>query len=107
MRFKSLIQLLRTPIAQQFKGINNGYNTNVSKSADKTQKSIKVLQEPGRKNVTMSGWQISSYGDLNELQFCNNLRVPKIYNSNECLIKVQTTAVNPIDVAMISKRKTS
>lgn len=49
----------------------------------------------------MSGWQIHCYGDIDELQFSEKLKLPSIRSSEECLVRVRTTAVNPIDLAML------
>lgn len=49
----------------------------------------------------MSGWQIHCYGDIEELQFSEKLKLPSIRSSEECLVRVRTTAVNPIDLAML------
>lgn len=54
----------------------------------------------GRK---MAGWQIHSYGDLSELQYSEKLRVPVIRKPTEILIKINSSSVNPIDVAMVGK----
>lgn len=49
----------------------------------------------------MGGWQLHSYGDVDELQFSDKLKLPQIRSSNECLVRVHATSVNPIDVAML------
>ncbi|XP_055381929.1 reticulon-4-interacting protein 1 homolog, mitochondrial [Condylostylus longicornis] len=49
----------------------------------------------------MKGWQIHSYGTLNELQFSDKLRIPIIRCPNEVLVKVTSAGVNPIDVSMV------
>lgn len=51
--------------------------------------------KPGRK---MTGWQIHSYSD--GVQYSDNIKIPMIKDSNELLIKVNASSVNPIDVAM-------
>lgn len=61
------------------------------------------FQERGCNLLKMTAWQIHDYGDLQELQFCKNVKMPQIQQSNECLIKVLATSVNPIDVLMLSK----
>lgn len=61
---------------------------------------IQNKRDKGRK---MRGWQIHSYGDLDELQFSDSLRIPIIQSPSEVLIKIDSTSVNPIDVAMIRK----
>lgn len=53
--------------------------------------------------LKMTAWQIHDYGDLQELQYSDNVKMPKIQQANECLIKVLATSVNPIDVAMLSE----
>lgn len=52
----------------------------------------------------MSGWQIHEYGDVDILQFNNNIKMPMVKSPNEVLVKVSATSVNPIDVAMMSKQ---
>lgn len=47
----------------------------------------------------MSGWQIHSYYD--GIQYSDNIKIPIIKESNELLIKVNSTSVNPIDIAMV------
>lgn len=53
-------------------------------------------------NWKMKGWQINEYGDLDVLQFNDNIKVPILEDPNEVLVKVQAASVNPIDVLMIS-----
>ncbi|XP_002074270.3 reticulon-4-interacting protein 1 homolog, mitochondrial [Drosophila willistoni] len=48
--------------------------------------------------LKMGGWQLHNYGD--ELQLSDKVKIPQIRNSQDCLVKVRTTSVNPIDVAM-------
>ncbi|KAM7352317.1 reticulon-4-interacting protein 1, mitochondrial [Cochliomyia hominivorax] len=52
--------------------------------------------------LKMQGWQIHSYGGVDELQFNDKLKVPQLKQANECLVRVTTTTINPIDVAMLS-----
>ncbi|KAH8246612.1 hypothetical protein KR038_005816 [Drosophila bunnanda] len=49
----------------------------------------------------MRGWQLHSYGGIDELQLSVMLKIPQIRSSNECLVRIRTTAVNPIDLAML------
>lgn len=58
---------------------------------------------PGAKSSDgkMRGWQLHCYGDIDELQLSDKLKMPQIRCSNECLVRVKTTAVNPIDLAML------
>uniref|UniRef100_A0A1B6CS42 Enoyl reductase (ER) domain-containing protein n=1 Tax=Clastoptera arizonana TaxID=38151 RepID=A0A1B6CS42_9HEMI len=49
----------------------------------------------------MAAWQIHSYGGLEELQLGRNVRIPFIQSPNEVLIKVLSSSVNPLDIAMI------
>lgn len=49
----------------------------------------------------MYGWQIHSYSD--GIQYSDNIRMPTIKDSNELLIKVNSTSVNPIDVQMVGE----
>jgi len=50
----------------------------------------------------MSGFSIHSYGE-DELQFSKNIRKPQIKNPTEILVKVTSSSVNPIDLAMMGK----
>ncbi|BFF95781.1 reticulon-4-interacting protein 1 homolog mitochondrial [Drosophila madeirensis] len=56
---------------------------------------------PTKSLEKMRGWQMHSYGDIDELLLSDNLKTPQIRSSNECLVRVRTTAVNPIDLAML------
>ncbi|KAL7740252.1 hypothetical protein ACLKA6_014515 [Drosophila palustris] len=49
----------------------------------------------------MGGWQLHCYGDVDELQFSDKLKLPQIHSSDECLVRISATSVNPIDVAML------
>lgn len=49
----------------------------------------------------MYGWQLHCYGDVDELQFSDKLKMPQIRKSDECLVRINATSVNPIDVAML------
>ncbi|XP_065078366.1 reticulon-4-interacting protein 1 homolog, mitochondrial [Ochlerotatus camptorhynchus] len=49
----------------------------------------------------MCGWQIHSYGSLDEVEYSDNLKMPIITSPNQLLVKVTASSVNPIDVAMI------
>lgn len=49
----------------------------------------------------MCGWQIHSYGNLDEVQYNDALKMPILRSPNEVLVKVTASSVNPIDVAMI------
>uniref|UniRef100_A0A8D8EAF9 Reticulon-4-interacting protein 1, mitochondrial n=1 Tax=Culex pipiens TaxID=7175 RepID=A0A8D8EAF9_CULPI len=49
----------------------------------------------------MSGWQIHSYGALDEIQYSDSLKMPVLRSPNQVLVKVTASSVNPIDVAMI------
>ena len=53
------------------------------------------------KHDKMSSWQIHAYGDLSELQYSPQMRIPHITQPNQVLVKVDAASVNPIDVAMI------
>lgn len=49
----------------------------------------------------MSGWELQEYGDFAEvLQFHSNLRMPKIEEPRELIVKVTAASVNPLDLAM-------
>lgn len=63
--------------------------------------STDVSESQQKNNLKMKGWHIHSYGDIDELQCSDILKMPQIRNADECLVKVLTTSVNPIDVAML------
>lgn len=56
------------------------------------------------RTMKMFGWQIHSYGDLDEVQFSDNIRIPQVRLGTEVMVRVKAASVNPIDVAMISKK---
>lgn len=72
--------------------ITKYYSTQVPK--------IKVITS---EDCNMMSWQIDSYGDLSNLHLSENTPVPVIRNSNEVLIKVAATSLNPLDLEMIRK----
>ncbi|XP_053694204.1 reticulon-4-interacting protein 1 homolog, mitochondrial [Sabethes cyaneus] len=49
----------------------------------------------------MCGWQIHSYGSLDEVEYSENVKMPVLTSPNQLLVKVTAASVNPIDVAMI------
>ncbi|XP_055644316.1 reticulon-4-interacting protein 1, mitochondrial [Toxorhynchites rutilus septentrionalis] len=49
----------------------------------------------------MCGWQIQSYGSLDEVEHSDGLKMPVLTSPHQLLVKVTATSVNPIDVAMI------
>lgn len=51
----------------------------------------------------MVGWELHEYGNSDVLQLHNNLRVPKIEDPKELIVKVTASSVNPIDLAMRGK----
>uniref|UniRef100_A0A1B0GKC9 Enoyl reductase (ER) domain-containing protein n=1 Tax=Lutzomyia longipalpis TaxID=7200 RepID=A0A1B0GKC9_LUTLO len=51
--------------------------------------------------MKMRGWHIHSYGDLDELTYSDNIRIPQIKHATEVLIRIKAVSVNPIDVAII------
>jgi hypothetical protein len=53
----------------------------------------------------MLAWQIHSYGGLEELKLSESVRIPHIKGPNDVLIEISASSVNPIDVAMMGKRK--
>nr|XP_018898056.1 PREDICTED: reticulon-4-interacting protein 1 homolog, mitochondrial [Bemisia tabaci] len=65
-----------------------------------TQRFLAAIAEPKVDQVRskMKAWQIHSYGGLDELQL-SEARLPSI-SSDRILIKVSTSSVNPLDVAM-------
>ncbi|XP_065355927.1 reticulon-4-interacting protein 1 homolog, mitochondrial [Calliphora vicina] len=58
--------------------------------------------DSSKSKLKMQGWQIHSYGDVDELLLTDKLKVPQLKQANECLVRVTTTTVNPIDVAMLN-----
>ncbi|XP_016941069.3 reticulon-4-interacting protein 1 homolog, mitochondrial [Drosophila suzukii] len=56
---------------------------------------------PIKSSDKMRGWQLHNYGDIDELQLSDKLKIPQIRSSNECLVRIRATAVNPIDLAML------
>uniref|UniRef100_A0A1I8MI92 Enoyl reductase (ER) domain-containing protein n=1 Tax=Musca domestica TaxID=7370 RepID=A0A1I8MI92_MUSDO len=62
----------------------------------------KDVMETTKSKLKMKGWQIHSYGDVEELQYSDKLKMPQIRQADHCLVKVLATSVNPIDVAMLS-----
>nr|AAL48158.1 RH24774p [Drosophila melanogaster] len=88
---RQLVRLNRRQYSAPAKSVLSGSQTNdqatpppTSKSADK-----------------MRGWQLHNYGDIDELQLSEMLKIPQIRCSNECLVRIRATAVNPIDLAML------
>lgn len=52
------------------------------------------------KSRKMNGWQIHSYGGFDDLELSQSIRIPMITKPTELLIKIDTSSVNPLDVAM-------
>lgn len=49
----------------------------------------------------MTGWELHEYGDVSEvMQFQTNLRIPKIVDPKELIVRVTGSSVNPLDLAM-------
>lgn len=90
------------PLRQSVLGARRQYpNASQSTSAG-TQTNVEQLPPPAAKcHGKMRGWQLHSYGDIDELQLSDKLKIPSIRSSNECLVRIRTTTVNPIDVAML------
>lgn len=61
----------------------------------------KLLENDFKSAKKMSGWQIHSYSD--GIQYSDKIKIPTIKDSNEILVKVSSTSVNPIDVAMVGE----
>lgn len=73
------------------------------KQQEKTKTALRKREKTeNTSKLKMHGWQIHSYGDVDELQFTDKLKVPQLKQANECLVRVTSTTVNPIDVAMLS-----
>lgn len=49
----------------------------------------------------MLAWQIHGYGGLEELKLSKTARIPHIKGSNDVLIQIAATSINPIDLAMM------
>ncbi|KAH8412788.1 hypothetical protein KR009_005737 [Drosophila setifemur] len=60
-----------------------------------------VPLQPPISGGKMRGWQLHNYGEIEELQLSDKLKIPQIRSSNECLVRVRSTSVNPIDLAML------
>lgn len=78
-------------------------NTEDSSRPESATLGNRSIQEQECNRLKMSAWQIHDYGEIQELQYSNNVKMPQIHQANECLIKVLATSVNPIDVLMLSK----
>ncbi|XP_059617643.1 reticulon-4-interacting protein 1 homolog, mitochondrial [Phlebotomus argentipes] len=71
-----------------------------SQSAVKEEKGDK--EKPGFPHkMKMRGWQIHSYGDLDEVQFSDNIRIPQVKTGSEVMVRIKAASVNPIDIALI------
>lgn len=57
--------------------------------------------------LSMKTWQISQYGQIDELQLSNTARRPSISKCSDVVVKVHASSVNPIDVAMIGEHSFS
>jgi hypothetical protein len=68
-----------------------------------------VVHEVSKEQNTskMLAWQIHCYGGLEELQLSKTARIPQIKDPNDVLIQVSASSINPIDLAMMGKRKVS
>ncbi|GAB0091810.1 Reticulon-4-interacting protein 1 [Sergentomyia squamirostris] len=53
------------------------------------------------RTMKMSGWEIHSYGGIDELQFSDNIRIPQIQQGSEVMIRIKAASINPLDVDMI------
>uniref|UniRef100_A0A1B0D271 Uncharacterized protein n=1 Tax=Phlebotomus papatasi TaxID=29031 RepID=A0A1B0D271_PHLPP len=71
----------------------------------RTHSQCQIQEVPGKREfprtMKMSGWQIHSYGDLDEVQFSDNIRIPQVKLGTEVMVRVKAASINPIDVAMI------
>lgn len=53
----------------------------------------------------MTGWELHEYGDFSEvLEFQENLRIPKVTDPKELIVRVTAASVNPLDLAMSGER---
>ncbi|XP_075153764.1 NAD(P)H oxidoreductase RTN4IP1, mitochondrial [Haematobia irritans] len=73
--------------------------TNVAFESPPAKDVIEINQKSSP--LKMKGWQIHSYGEIDELQMSNKMKMPQIKQSDQCLVKISSTTVNPIDVAML------
>uniref|UniRef100_A0A1B0BRP7 Enoyl reductase (ER) domain-containing protein n=1 Tax=Glossina palpalis gambiensis TaxID=67801 RepID=A0A1B0BRP7_9MUSC len=92
--------LLRVP-ARNFHISYGKSVASVNNILNEGQNEIQTQAQAHEHKLKMSGWQIHNYGDFDELLFSDRLKVPQIKQSNEILLKVQATSINPIDVAML------
>ncbi|KAH8324159.1 hypothetical protein KR074_000930 [Drosophila pseudoananassae] len=90
------------PLRQSILGVSRQYPVASQSTSAGTQTNVEQLPPPAAKcDGKMRGWQLHNYGDIDELQLSDRLKVPSIRSSNECLVRIKTTTVNPIDVAML------
>lgn len=89
-------------ISQRY--VTQNHSTTKATKQDQIPSALKKREkdEYNKSKLKMQGWQIHSYGGVEELQFSDKLKVPQLRQANECLVRVTTTTVNPIDVAMLS-----
>lgn len=53
----------------------------------------------------MTGWELHEYGNFAQvLEMHNNLRIPKIEDPHELIVRVRAASVNPLDLAMAGNR---
>lgn len=106
MQLKSLIRPLSRYnyfITQRFVALTHSPHTGGKPQQIPTSSlKRKEKNESSKSKLKMQGWQIHSYGDVDELLLTDKLKVPQLKQANECLVRVTTTTVNPIDVAMLS-----
>ncbi|XP_017843945.2 reticulon-4-interacting protein 1 homolog, mitochondrial [Drosophila busckii] len=77
-------------------------NRQLSVSTGATTTDVPVVTPlPAKSSLKMRACQLHCYGDIDELQFTDKLKLPQIRNSHECLVRVRATTVNPIDLAML------
>eukprot|EP00112_Aurelia_sp_Birch-Aquarium-sp1_P006947 Seg1759.1 transcript_id=Seg1759.1/GoldUCD/mRNA.D3Y31 product="Reticulon-4-interacting protein 1 mitochondrial" protein_id=Seg1759.1/GoldUCD/D3Y31 len=50
---------------------------------------------------TTKRWQISRYGSISDLEFCNDAHVPQNLKNDQVLVKVMAASINPFDIEMI------
>ncbi|EDV57576.2 reticulon-4-interacting protein 1 homolog, mitochondrial [Drosophila erecta] len=88
---RQLVRQNRRQFSAPAQSVLSGSQTNGHESPPSTAKSADKMR----------GWQLHNYGDIDELQFSDMLKIPQIRSSNECLVRIRSTAVNPIDLAML------
>ncbi|XP_017075120.2 reticulon-4-interacting protein 1 homolog, mitochondrial [Drosophila eugracilis] len=91
LSLRQIVSLARRQCSVNAQSTLSGSRTNSQQRPPQATKSLEKMR----------GWQLHNYGDIDELQISDKLKIPQIRSSNECLVRVRTTSVNPIDLAML------